>query len=105
MEGLSAQTDPRYKPGHHCRPTETRGFGCSARRRPRCFQASGETRPHSRTAPPFTVHPRGAGRPARADLSLDAGLLSAIDEAAAARGLTRSAFLAGAAREKIESGG
>jgi hypothetical protein len=28
-----------------------------------------------------------------------------IDEAAAARGLTRSAFLAGAAREKIESGG
>jgi hypothetical protein len=44
------------------------------------------------------------GRPAKANLSLDAGLLAAIDEAAA-RGLTRSAFLAGAAREKIESGG
>src|ERR1700730_18382785 len=44
-------------------------------------------------------------RPTKANLSLDAGLLSAIDEAAAARGLTRSAFLAGAAREKIESGG
>ena len=44
-------------------------------------------------------------RPARANLSIDAGLLAAIDEAAAARGLTRSAFLAGAAREKIESGG
>ena len=43
------------------------------------------------------------GRAAKANLSLDAGLLSAIDEAAAVRGLTRSAFLASAAREKIES--
>jgi predicted RNase H-like HicB family nuclease len=46
-----------------------------------------------------------SGRPAKANLSLDAGLLSAIDEAAAARGLTRSAFLASAAREKIVNGG
>jgi len=46
-----------------------------------------------------------AGRPAQANLSIDAGLLAAIDEAAEARGLTRSAFLATAAREKIESGG
>jgi predicted RNase H-like HicB family nuclease/predicted RNA binding protein YcfA (HicA-like mRNA interferase family) len=46
-----------------------------------------------------------AGRPAKANLSLDAGLLAAIDEAAAARGLTRSAFLASAAREKIKSEG
>jgi len=45
-----------------------------------------------------------AGRPAKANLSIDAGLLAAIDEAAQARGLTRSAFLATAAREKIESG-
>lgn len=45
------------------------------------------------------------GRPAKANLSIDAGVLSAIDEAAAARGLTRSAFLAGAAREKIASSG
>jgi predicted RNase H-like HicB family nuclease len=44
-----------------------------------------------------------AGRPVKANLSLDAGLLAAIDEPAAARGLTRSAFLASAAREKIES--
>ncbi len=43
-----------------------------------------------------------AGRPVRANLSLDAGLLDAIDEAAKAHGLTRSAFLASAAREKIE---
>jgi predicted RNase H-like HicB family nuclease len=46
-----------------------------------------------------------AGRPAKANLSIDAGLLNAIDEAAARRGLTRSAFLASAAREKIESEG
>ena len=45
-----------------------------------------------------------AGRPAKANLSIDAGLPAAIDEAAKARGLTRSAFLATAAREKIESG-
>jgi predicted RNase H-like HicB family nuclease len=46
-----------------------------------------------------------AGRPVKANLSLDAGLLHAIDAAAARRGLTRSAFLASAAREKIEGEG
>ncbi len=46
-----------------------------------------------------------AARPVKANLSLDAGLLNAIDEAAKRRGLTRSAFLASAAREKIESEG
>jgi predicted RNase H-like HicB family nuclease len=46
-----------------------------------------------------------AGRPVKANLSLDAGLLEAIDEAAKRRHLTRSAFLATAAREKIESEG
>ena len=45
------------------------------------------------------------GRPVKANLSLDAGLLAAIDEAAAAHGLTRSAFLASAAREKIAAEG
>ena len=43
------------------------------------------------------------GRPAKANLSIDAGLLAAIDDAAPERGLTRSAFLASAAREKIAS--
>ena len=42
-----------------------------------------------------------SGRPAKANLSLDSGLLAAIDAAAAARGVTRSAFLASAARNKI----
>lgn len=45
-----------------------------------------------------------AGRAAKANLSLDAGLLQAIDDAAQARGLTRSAFIASAAREKIIAG-
>jgi predicted RNase H-like HicB family nuclease len=47
---------------------------------------------------------RDANRPAKANISLDAGLLEAIDDAARAHGLTRSAFLATAAREKIASG-
>jgi predicted RNase H-like HicB family nuclease len=40
-------------------------------------------------------------RVVRANISLDAGLLAAIDEAAEERGLTRSAFLASAAIDKI----
>lgn len=44
------------------------------------------------------------GQATRANISLDAGLLHAIDEAAKRNGLTRSAFLATAAREKIASG-
>ena len=41
-----------------------------------------------------------AGRTVRLNISLDKALVDRID-AAAARGLTRSAFLAQAAREKI----
>lgn len=43
-------------------------------------------------------------RTVRANLSIDAGLLEQIDAEAERRGLTRSAFLASAAREKIEQG-
>jgi metal-responsive CopG/Arc/MetJ family transcriptional regulator len=42
-----------------------------------------------------------AERTVRINVSLDKGLVDRIDSAAAARGLTRSAFLAQAAREKI----
>jgi predicted RNase H-like HicB family nuclease len=42
-----------------------------------------------------------SGRMVRANLSLDAGLLGTIDEAAKRRGLTRSSFMASAAQEKI----
>lgn len=45
------------------------------------------------------------GRPVKANISLDRGLLDAIDEAARRAGLTRSAFLASAARAKIETAG
>jgi predicted RNase H-like HicB family nuclease len=80
---------------------------------------AGETLPRSRSLDEIKTLPdvqeslsRGAvliaipllletGRPARANISLDAGLLQSIDEFAKARGLTRSAFLASAAREKI----
>ncbi len=41
-------------------------------------------------------------RPVKANISLDAGLLEAIDEEAERRGLTRSGFLASAALDKIE---
>ncbi len=42
------------------------------------------------------------GRTVRANLTFDAGLLEAIDAEATKRGLTRSAFLASAARERLE---
>jgi predicted RNase H-like HicB family nuclease len=44
---------------------------------------------------------RDAGRPVKANLSLDAGVLAAIDAAAARRKLTRSAFIEAMARETI----
>jgi predicted RNase H-like HicB family nuclease len=43
-----------------------------------------------------------SGRSARANISIDAGLLEAIDESARRQGVTRSAFLAAAARDRIK---
>jgi len=43
------------------------------------------------------------GRTVKANVTFDAGLLATIDQEAQRRGLTRSAFLASAAREKIEA--
>ncbi len=45
---------------------------------------------------------RRMGKQVRANISLDRGMLDAIDLAAAERSLTRSAFLADAARNEIE---
>ncbi|GJE58344.1 type II toxin-antitoxin system HicB family antitoxin [Methylobacterium trifolii] len=45
------------------------------------------------------------GRSVRVNLSLDAGALSMIDRAATERGITRSAFLVSAARDKILADG
>lgn len=44
------------------------------------------------------------GRTVKANVSIDAGTLEAIDFEAARRGLTRSAFLVSAALDKIERG-
>ena len=44
------------------------------------------------------------GRPVRANISMDAGVLAAIDAEAKRRGLTRSAFLTSAALDKIVKG-
>jgi predicted RNase H-like HicB family nuclease len=44
-----------------------------------------------------------AGRSVRANLTMDAGLLEAIDTAAVRAGITRSAFIASAAREKLDA--
>jgi predicted RNase H-like HicB family nuclease len=41
------------------------------------------------------------GKPMRANISLDAGMLEAIDAAAKRRGVTRSAYLVSAAKQKI----
>lgn len=42
-----------------------------------------------------------AGRTVRVNITIDAGLLEAVDAAAKERGITRSAFLASAARAKL----
>ena len=58
--------------------------------------------------PEFRSHRRlcrvEKARPAKANVSMDAGMLEAIDEEAAAHGLTRSAFIASAALERIRGG-
>lgn len=48
---------------------------------------------------------RETGKVVRANISMDAGLLETIDEAAGRIGVTRSAFLASAARDKIKQSG
>jgi predicted RNase H-like HicB family nuclease len=44
-----------------------------------------------------------SGKSVRANISMDQGILAAIDSAAAERGLTRSSFLTSAALEKIRA--
>lgn len=44
---------------------------------------------------------RETGKPAKANLSLDSGILAAIDEEASRRNLTRSAFIELLARESL----
>ena len=67
--------------------------------------ASGELNPAAGETAVMVPLVLDSGRSVRANLSLDAALLAAIDEAADIRGLTRSAFIASAAREKIMAEG
>lgn len=85
--------------------------------------SAGETAPEPRTADTILADPEeamavgeaftlasvpvllDAGRSVRVNLSLDAGILAMIDRAARERGVTRSAFLVSAAREKISADG
>lgn len=61
--------------------------------------ASGEMQPGESTVLiPLVVD---AGRSVRANLTLDAGLLDAVDRAAATAGVTRSAYFASAVRDKL----
>ena len=82
------------------------------------MRANSETVPTPRGPPEIAVDPAltgwrdGAtlacvplisdrGSPKRVNISLDPGLLEAIDDAAKSRGMNRSAFLASAARKEI----
>jgi predicted RNase H-like HicB family nuclease len=61
--------------------------------------ASGEVEPgESVVLVPLVLD---SGRTVRANLTMDGGLLEAIDQAAEQSGVTRSAFIATAAREKL----
>ena len=62
-------------------------------------EARGER--NARTALAVVPLVRHSGKPKKANVSLDADVLTAIDEQARELGLTRSAFIASAALEKI----
>ena len=95
VTGLTAWADATLKDGEHM-PT------------PRSLaeiSAHSDDGPNSQAGEAAVLIPLllDTGRTVRANLTLDAGLLAAIDEEASLRGLTRSAFMASAAREKIEA--
>jgi predicted RNase H-like HicB family nuclease len=86
---------------------EKRGDRLPKARALREILADPEARPDTRQGESAVLIPLvlDKGRTVRANLTLDAGLLEAIDAEAQLRGLTRSAFLASAARDKIMSRG
>lgn len=65
--------------------------------------ASGDDAPDAAAGEMIAMVPLllDASRTVKANVTFDAGLLEAIDSEARRRGITRSAFLASAAREKI----
>ena len=85
--------------------THTGGAGLPVARTAADILADPESRPDVAAGESTVLIPLllDAGRTVRANVTFDAGLLEAIDAEAERRGLTRSAFLASAAREKIEA--
>ncbi|MGE0238240.1 MAG: type II toxin-antitoxin system HicB family antitoxin [Parvibaculaceae bacterium] len=88
VEGLVADGDPVPKP----RPIEAI----------RADKALRSVLPDATFAFVPLVQDRGTAR--RINVSLDLGLIEAIDEAAKDRGMTRSAFLSSAARRELAEG-
>jgi predicted RNase H-like HicB family nuclease len=80
------------------------GSSLPAARSIAAIMAQGDDTPKAQDNEVFVLIPLllDSGRTVRANVTFDAGLLDAIDSEASRRGLTRSAFLASAARAKIE---
>ena len=87
----------------HVETMENNGRDVPAPRSIADVMADKEVRPSLKAGATTMLVPLLAdpGRTVRVNVTVDRGLLEQIDEAADRRGLTRSAFLAQAAREKI----
>lgn len=88
---------------HHVEALESNGLAVSDTRSLAEAMADREVRRSLKAGATTMLVPLLAdpGRTVRVNVTVERGLLEQIDEAAEARGLTRSAFLAQAAREKI----
>ncbi len=80
----------------------TKGMAAPKPRRMTDILKAGEIDPKQNEVAVMVPVVLDAGRTVSANLTFDAGLLDAIDAEAARRGLTRSAFLASAARERLD---
>ena len=91
---------------HHVEALETAGKDVPAPRAYEAVMTSDEVRTAVKEGSTVIVVPLLAdgGRAVRVNISMERGLVEQIDAAAEARGLTRSSFLAEAAKEKILEG-
>jgi len=87
----------------HCEALESAGQSSPEARSIEDLQRNKEVRSAIKSGAVLFAVPllADAGRTVRLNITLDKALIDQIDTAAAERGLTRSAFLAQAAREKI----
>jgi predicted RNase H-like HicB family nuclease len=102
---FSAADDEEALVSNACEAVELWFEDCDHIAQPRSLEAVRAIAAEDLAAGAFLIavpHIRRTGRQVRANISLDRGMLDAIDRAAAERHLTRSAFLADAARNEIE---